>query len=150
MSNSFKYEDEECKRFNDSLDEEGSVDIAGIAFQRSRILYELASNTYFDAYNEFQEQEFEDLKQTVFDSYPACVAYNFRLSERGEGANDPVRKLLHLKDSWEAIVFVLYALVIRFTRNWRKPCLRQFQCRQDPFRCYQTKSSKHQSHNSPL
>lgn len=112
MSNSFKYEDEECKRFNDSLDEEGSVDIAGIAFQRSRILYELASNTYFDAYNEFQEQEFEDLKQTVFDSYPACVAYNFRLSERGEGANDPVRKLLHLKDSWEAIVFVLYALVM--------------------------------------
>jgi hypothetical protein len=112
MSNNILYEDDECKRFNDSLDEEGYIEIAGIAFQRSRILYELASNTYFDAYNEFQEQEFHDLQQTVFSTYPACIAYNYRLTEKGEGANDPVRKLLHLKDTWEAIVFVLYALVM--------------------------------------
>lgn len=109
---SIKYEDEICRRFSDSLDEEGGIYIAGIEFQRSRILYELAYTSYVDAYHEFQEQEYLDLKQTIFDTYPACVAYNFRLSERGEGANDPVRKLLHLKDTWEAIVFVLYALVI--------------------------------------
>ena len=66
-----KYEDDNCRRFNDSLDEEGLVYIAGIEFQRSRILYELATTTYIDAYNEFQEQEFQELKQTVFDSYPA-------------------------------------------------------------------------------
>lgn len=112
MSAELKYEDERFKRFNDWLDEDGEFEIAGIPFQRSRILYELAKNTYQDAFDEFQEQEFQELKQNVFDDYPVCIAYNFRLSEKGEGAPDPVRKLLHLKDSWESIVFVLYAMVM--------------------------------------
>ncbi len=112
MSEEPKYEDSRYQRFNESLDEEGEITIADISFQRSRILYELAYESYRDAYNEYTDQEFEDLQQTVYNSYPACIAYNFRLSEKGEGATDPVRKLLHLKDSWEAIVFVLYALVM--------------------------------------
>jgi hypothetical protein len=66
---------------------------------------------YVEAYQEFQDTEFERLKDTVYNQYPSCVAYNFRLSEKGEGASDPVRKLLHLKDTWESIVFVLYAVV---------------------------------------
>jgi hypothetical protein len=112
MSDELQYDDQCCRRFNESLDEEGEVIIANIPFQRSRILFELAEGTYKDAYNEFLEKEFEDLKQTVFDYYPACIAYNYRLSERGEGANDPVRKLLHLKDTWESVVFVLHALIM--------------------------------------
>ena len=112
MSDELQYDDQRCQRFNESLDEEGEVTIANIPFQRSRILFELAKETYKDAYNEFLEQDFEDLKQTVFDYYPACIAYNYRLSERGKGADDPVRKLLHLKDTWESIAFVLYALVM--------------------------------------
>ena len=112
MNNNLKYEDEECRRFNDSLDEEGPVVIAGIAFPRSRILFEMANDTYFEAFYEFQEQEFQELKQTIFDAYPASIAYNLRLSDKGEGADDPVRKILHLKDMWEAIVNFLYALVM--------------------------------------
>lgn len=117
MSDELQYDDQRCQRFNESLDDEGEVTIANIPFQRSRILFELAYTTYKDAYDEFLEQEFDDLKQTVFDYYPACVAYNYRLSERGEGADDPVRKLLHLKDTWESIVFVLYALVMGEIRH---------------------------------
>jgi len=117
MSDDIRYEDEKCKRFNESLDEEGKIEIASIPFQHSRILYELAYDTYKDAFEEFQEQDFEYLKQIVFDEYPACIAYNFRLSERGEGATDPVWKLLHLKDTWEAITFVLYALVMGEVRH---------------------------------
>ncbi len=117
MSDELQYDDQRCQRFNESLDEEGEVNIANIPFQRSRVLFELANETYRDAYNEFLEQEFDDLKQTVFDYYPACVAYNYRLSERGEGADDPVRKLLYLKDTWESIVFVLYALVMGEIRH---------------------------------
>lgn len=117
MSDDVKYEDEKCGRFNESLDEDGDIEIAGIPFQRSYILYELAYNTYKDAFDEFKEQDYEDLKPVVFDEYPACIAYNFRLSEKGEGATDPVRKLLHLKDTWEAIVFVLYALVMGEVRQ---------------------------------
>ena len=119
MNELIQYDDPKCQRFNESLDEEGEVAIANVPFQRSRILYELAFESYQDAFSEFLEQEFEELKQTVYNSYPACIAYNFRLSERGEGADDPVRKLLHLKDSWEAIVFVLYALVLGEVRHKR-------------------------------
>ena len=117
MSDELQYDDQRCQRVNESLDEEGEVIIANIPFQRSRILFELANPTYKDAYNEFLEQEFDDLKQSVFDHYPACIAYNFRLSERGQGADDPVRKLLHLKDTWESVVFVLYALVLGEVRH---------------------------------
>ena len=118
MSDELQYGDQRCQRFNESLDDEGEVVIANIPFQRSRILFELANTTYIDAYNEFLDQEFDDLKQTVFEYYPACIAFNYRLSERGQGADDPVRRLLHLKDTWESIVFVLYALVMGEVR-WR-------------------------------
>lgn len=117
MSDEIKYEDAKYQRFNDSLDEEGAVEIATIPFLRSRILFEMAVETYKDAFAEFTEQEFEELKQSVFYYYPSCIAYNFRLSEKGEGSSDPVRKLLHLKDTWESIVFVLYALVMGEVRN---------------------------------
>jgi hypothetical protein len=112
MREEMKYDDEKFKRFNDSLDEEGKIDISGIFFSRSRILFEMDFEAYKQSFNQYLEQDYEDLKQVVFNSYPACIAYNFRLSEKGEGSSDPVRKLLHLKDTWEAIIFVLYALVM--------------------------------------
>ena len=66
---------------------------------------------YAEAYQDFLNSEYERIKDVVYNQYPSCIAYNFRLSEKGEGAADPVRKLLHLKDTWESIVFVLYAIV---------------------------------------
>ena len=45
------------------------------------------------------------------------VAERTRLSERGQGAADRVRKLLHLKDTWESVVFVLYALILGEVRH---------------------------------
>jgi len=112
MSESVQYDDNKYKRFNESLDEEDEIVIAGASFPRSRILFEMDIELYKQAHQEFKEQDYEELKQIVFGYYPACIAYNFRSSEKGEGSTDPVRKLLHLKDSWEAIVFVLYALVM--------------------------------------
>jgi hypothetical protein len=105
------YEDEKYQRFNESLDEGGKIIIASTEFLCSRILYEMEPIGYVEAYQEFQNTEYERLKDTVYNQYPSCIAYNFRLSEKGEGASDPVRKLLHLKDTWESIVFVLYAIV---------------------------------------
>ena len=107
----FPYEHERYQRFNESLDEVGTIQIAGTEFLPSRILYEMEPIGYVEAYQEFQDTEFERLKDTVYNQYPSCIAYNFRLSEKGEGASDPVRKLLHLKDTWESIAFVLYAIV---------------------------------------
>lgn len=105
------YDDPRYQYFNDSLDEAGQFDVAGILFYPSRILYEMEPIGYVEAFQEFQDAEFERLKETVYNQYPSSIAYNFRLSEKGEGASDPVRKLLHLKDTLESIVFVLYAIV---------------------------------------
>ena len=105
------YEDLEYQRFNESLDVYGDIQIAGVDFTPSRILYEMEPIGYKEAYQEFQSSEYERLKETVYNLYPSCIAYNFRLTEKGEGASDPVRKLLHLKDTWESIVFVLYAII---------------------------------------
>jgi len=105
------YEHTKYKKFNDSLDESGEIDIAGLLFFPSRILFEMDVIAYEQSYNEFKQEEYERLMDTVYNRYPSCIAYNFRLSEKGEGASDPVRKLLHLKDTWESIVFVLYAIV---------------------------------------
>ncbi len=111
------YEDLKYKRFNDSLDENGDIVIAGISFAPSRILFDMDAVAYEAAYNEFQEQAFDELKDVIYNSYPSCIAYNFRLSEKGEGATDPVRKLLHLKDTWESVVFMLFALVMGEVRH---------------------------------
>ena len=117
MSDELQYDDQLYQQFNEDLDEDGDVEIANILFPRSRILFELAKETYKDAFNEYLDRNFEDLQESVFNQYPSCIAYNYRLSERGEGANDPVRRLLHLKDTWESIVFVLYALTMGEVRN---------------------------------
>ncbi|MDP4239771.1 MAG: hypothetical protein Q8904_09930 [Bacteroidota bacterium] len=117
MEEEIEYDDLKFQRFNESLDESGAYNIGGIDFWPSRILYEMEIEVYKEAWKDFEDAEFEKLKDTIYNQYPSCIAYNYRLSEKGEGASDPVRKLLHLKDTWESIVFVLYAIVwgeIRF------------------------------------
>jgi len=115
--NIFPYNDAKYQRFNESLDEDcrieanGHVKVGGTQFQPSRILYDMEPIGYTEAYQDFLNSEYERIKEVVFNQFPSCIAYNFRLSEKGEGASDPVRKLLHLKDTWESIVFVLYAIV---------------------------------------
>lgn len=114
--NILPYNDLKYQRFNESLDEDctvdlGQVKVGGTQFQPSKILYELEPIGYTEAYQDFLNSEYERIKEDIFTQYPSCIAYNFRLSEKGEGASDPVRKLLHLKDTWESIVFVLYAII---------------------------------------
>lgn len=111
MVTTVKYDDKKCQRFNESLDQEGLVKIANFSELPSRILYEMDPVAYEEALSEFRQQDYEELKLKVYELYPPCIAFNFRLSEKGEGAADPVRKLLHLKDTWENIIFVLYAIV---------------------------------------
>jgi len=97
--------------FNQSVDDEiGEINIYGEKFLSSYILFELKRETYRIALTEFSERQFEELQQLVFGSFPALIAYNYRLSVRGPGANDPVKKFLHLKDAWEGAINVLNAL----------------------------------------
>lgn len=117
MEDEITYEDLKYQKFNESLDVDGAIDVAGYNFFPSFILFKTDKDLFVQAYFEFVERDYEDLKDTIYNQYPSCIAYNFRLSEKGEGASDPVRKLLHLKDTWEAIIFVLYALVLGEVRS---------------------------------
>lgn len=97
--------------FNQSIDNEiGEINIYGEELLPSYVLFELKKETYRIALTDFLEREFEELQELVFDRFPALIAYNYRLSVRGPGANDPVKKFLHLKDAWEGSINILNAL----------------------------------------
>ena len=98
--------------FNQSLDDEiGDVEICGECLRPSQILFELKPETYRIARTDFLTQKLENLKLLAFEYFPSLIAYNYRLSEKGPGANDPVKKFMHLKDAWEGAINILYAIV---------------------------------------
>jgi hypothetical protein len=103
---------EEHEDFNQDLDDtEQEVVIASVTFRASEVLFRMQKDTYRIALTEFQERQTEKLKQFAFSELPDCIAYNFWLSQRGPNSNNPIAKFLHLKDSWEAVIFTLNALV---------------------------------------
>lgn len=105
-----RYEDHED--FNQSIDDdEGVVTILNTTFRASEILFTLQKETYRIALTDFENQQTEELKQLAFNVLPDCIAYNYWLSQRGPNSNNPIAKFLHLKDSWEAVIFTLNALV---------------------------------------
>lgn len=98
--------------FNQSVDDElGEINIYDEKFSPSYVLFELKRETYRITLTDFLENQFEELQELVFDSFPALIAYNYRLSVRGPGANDPIKKFLHLKDAWEGVINIINALV---------------------------------------
>jgi hypothetical protein len=85
-------------------------EINGEIFLPSEILFNLKKEAYRIALTDFQTQQLEDLKQLAFQSFPSNFAYNYRLSDRGANANNPINKFMHLKDTWESAIFILNAL----------------------------------------
>ncbi len=103
---------EENEDFNQSIDDaEGVVTILNTPFRASEILFTLQKETYRIALTDFETQQTEELKQLGFNVLPDCIAYNYWLSQRGPNSNNPIAKFLHLKDSWEGVIFTLNALV---------------------------------------
>jgi len=109
---------EENPDFNSEFDElnEG-LTVGEVTLAPSWMLYNTDYDLYLTALDEYNNRIFEDLKSSIQNNYSPIIAFNFRLSERGEGAEDPVKKLLHLKDTWEAIIFTLYALTMGEVRK---------------------------------
>jgi len=103
---------EEHEDFNLDLDEsENPIRILGATFRPSEVLFNMQRETYRIALTDFYDRQIEELKQFAFKELPDSIAYNYWLSERGPGSGNPISKFLHLKDSWEAVIFVLNALV---------------------------------------
>lgn len=102
---------EEHEDFNQSIDDEGVVTILNTSFRASKVLFTLEKETYRIALTDFENQQTEELKQLAFNVLPDCIAYHYWQSQRGPNSNNPIERFLHLKDSWEAVIFTLNALV---------------------------------------
>ncbi|MBN1303332.1 MAG: hypothetical protein JXA13_02780 [Anaerolineales bacterium] len=111
MSEEKELEYSDNPEFNQSIDDDiGDIFIYGEKFTPSYVLFELKRETYRIAFTDFLVRQSDELQQLVFDAFPALIAYNYRLSVRGPGANDSVKKFLHLKDAWEGAINILNAL----------------------------------------
>lgn len=103
---------EEHEDFNQSIDDdEGVITILNTTLRASKILFTLEKETYRIALTDFEDQQIEELKQLAFYTLPDCIAYHYWQFHRGPNSNNPIERFLHLKDSWEAVIFTLNALV---------------------------------------
>ena len=101
---------EENSDFTEYLDEEGEIEIAGITFHRSWVLYNMDPIAYDSALRDFRQRREEDFKEMVYNDFPTPIAYPFYRSERGFENN--IQRLHFLRDTWESLIFVLYAIVV--------------------------------------
>ncbi len=102
-----KYKNE----FIDILNEEGEYAI-GTNFSRlpSDIILEMDEEAFQEQLIEYVENKKADYAQIVYDMFPAPIAYYFRQTEHGY--ENEHQRLHFLRDSWESLIYVLYALVL--------------------------------------
>jgi hypothetical protein len=108
-----RYEDNSY--FNQWFDEQYDgleVEEGVIYFSRSasEILFEMDKVAYETALNAFLSDQLEALKQSIFENFPSPVAYYFYRADRG--SENSIQRLHFLRDTWEALVFLLYAIVM--------------------------------------
>lgn len=101
--------------FNQDIDEQYGIDgnfieIAGSRMRPSEILFKVDPVAYHAALVEFRQGEVEDFKDFVFSKFPTPIAFNFERFERGY--ENQQQRLFLLRDTWESIIFLLFALMI--------------------------------------
>ena len=107
---------EENEEFNLDLDDsENAIRIFDIPFRPSEVLFKMQKDTYRIALTDFQNRQSEEFKQKVYDTYPTPIAYYFRQTHFGYLNNN--NRLQLLRSTWEAMIFVLYAVVIGEARK---------------------------------
>lgn len=124
-----KYEDN--PDFNAWLnDKHGVLEAVGENYYFSKttaeIMSELDSDAYGAAFEEYKAesaelaaQELESFKQLIFDEFPGPVAFYFYSTEKSYETNK--QRLERLRDTWEALIFLLFALVVGECRHVRLP-----------------------------
>ncbi len=102
---------EENPDFNEYLDEVyGEKEIGDISFKSSWILFKLDSVVYDTALREFHQDREKEFKDMVFTEFPTPIAYSYYRSE--EGYENIIQRLHFLRDTWEALIFTLFAIVL--------------------------------------
>lgn len=106
--------------FNQEIDEQfgdadGLLIISGSEFRPSWILYNLERETYMLAIEDHKQKVLDDFKETVVSNFPSPVAYNYY---RFENSYENEHQRLHfLRDTWEAIIRLVHALVVAEARH---------------------------------
>ncbi len=102
---------EELSEFNNWLDEQHpALRVAGISFDASRVLYTMDPELYYYTYQDFLRQQNDELRELVADEFPLPVALSYYRFEHGYDHN--LQRLHLLRDTWEALINILHALVV--------------------------------------
>ena len=104
-----------CPQYNEWVDDQyaeqsGTLDVLGFQPRPSFVLFSLSQDTYQAAFDDFQQQWQEELKEVVFNDFPSPIAHYFYRFENGY-END-LQRLHLLRDTWEAMVDVLHAIAV--------------------------------------
>jgi len=104
-----------CPPYNAWLDrthaeESDPLNILGFQPRPSEVLFAMSQDTYQAAFADFQREWEEELKETVFNSFPAPIAHYFYRFETG--FENDLQRLHFLRDTWESITDVLHAMTI--------------------------------------
>jgi len=107
MINYHKYRDE----FDESLDEDGEYSI-GKNFSRlpSQILFEMDEIAYNEQLTEYVDLKKAEYKETVYQDFPAPIAYFLYQSEHSY--DNEIHRLHLLRSVWESVIYILYALML--------------------------------------
>ena len=101
-----KYKEE----FNNSLDENGDIEIGSFSMPPSVILETMDEESYKEQLLEFIADKKLNYKETIYSSFPAPIAYFFERTKNSyENEN---HQLQLLRSTWESVIFILYATVL--------------------------------------
>ena len=102
--------------FNEWLDSdtENNVTISGFTFLPSETLYKMNYDQYVLAYREYLNND-DVLIGDVYADFPTPIA--FYLYQAQENYDNPHHRLDLLKSAWEALVFLLYGIVVGEARH---------------------------------
>jgi len=95
-------------------DEKGELDVFGFRPRPSFVLHQLSFDTYEAALADYRTRKEEDLQETVTTEFPAPIAHYFYRFLHG-WEND-LQRLHLLRDTWEAVINLLHALVVSEAR----------------------------------
>jgi len=104
-----------CPQYNAWVDEQfaeqsGTLDVLGFQPRPSFVLFTLGWGTYQAAFDDFQRQREEALKEIVFSDFPSPIAHYFYRFENGY--ENELQRLHLLRDTWEAMVDILHAIAV--------------------------------------
>ena len=104
--------------FNDNLDQTYTSGLEELSpgLTSSWLLFNTDYDLYLTLFDEYNETQREEFINTVYESFSMPIAYYLRQTQLG--ARDSNEQLQLLRSTWEAIIFVLYAVVISEARKY--------------------------------